>query len=68
MRYNLRKDQTMKRALFYFFARRVLAGTLLWRRARRRRVARGLGERAAGLRVQLPQVRSLSYRMREEFM
>jgi hypothetical protein len=42
---------------YYFFGRRVLAGTLLRRRARRKRVARGLGERAAGLRVQLPQVR-----------
>ena len=42
---------------YYFFGRRVLAGTLLRRRARRKRVARGLGERAAGLRVQLLQVR-----------
>jgi hypothetical protein len=59
MRYNLRKYQTFKCALrFYFFARRVLAGMLLRRRARRRKVARGLAERAAGLRVLLPQVRS----------
>jgi hypothetical protein len=40
----------------FFFGRRVLAGTLLRRRARRRRVARALAERAADLRVQLPQV------------